>query len=289
MTDRSLQDRNFGTLKPTRKGEEVQADICPTVSQNGDGADQKTDVDDFYYYPSSLEIPNIDVPESLPDLPGKFQVMVILMIYLNAYNMVKVCIFKLGLMLILLGIADSFDLEDDILTPLFPTKPLSKAPSQTSNSATNHPPASSNFQPETSNSIVSSVTSTLEEPSSFQSRPSPNIDPGKANHVPVSTAPMPPPPPPPPVMMDTPKEAAPTSSSASMGGDLRSSLMAAIREAGGSGNARLKSAKDRKYEAKKKKQDEKEKTIADDLQDGGDLMADLKNTLAMRRRVRTLE
>lgn len=69
MTERSLQDRNFGTLKPTRKGEEVHGETCPVVSHDR-GAEQKTEIDDFYYSPSALEIPNIDVPESLPDLPG---------------------------------------------------------------------------------------------------------------------------------------------------------------------------------------------------------------------------
>lgn len=70
MTERSLQDRNFGTLKPTRKAEEAMGETCPIVSHEN-GAERKTDIDDFYYSPSASEIPNIDVPESLPDLPGK--------------------------------------------------------------------------------------------------------------------------------------------------------------------------------------------------------------------------
>ena len=60
--------------------------------------------------------------------------------------------------------------------------------------------------------------------------------------------------------------------------------MAAIREAGGSGKAKLVSAQDKRNEARKKKQEEKEKAAGG----GTDMMADLKNSLAMRRRVRYL-
>lgn len=63
-------------------------------------------------------------------------------------------------------------------------------------------------------------------------------------------------------------------------GDARANLMESIRQAGGSGKARLRSAKDRKIEVKKKKQEEKA-TISSS---GGDLMADLSAKLAMRRK-----
>ena len=53
--------------------------------------------------------------------------------------------------------------------------------------------------------------------------------------------------------------------------------MDAIRKAGGSGKAKLRSVEDRKVEAKKKKQEEK-------AQGGGDLMADLHAKLSMRRK-----
>jgi hypothetical protein len=66
------------------------------------------------------------------------------------------------------------------------------------------------------------------------------------------------------------------------GGDhVRSNLMEAIRAAGGADKASLRSAQERKYEAKKKKQEEKEKSST---AESGDMMADLKNTLAMRRK-----
>lgn len=54
--------------------------------------------------------------------------------------------------------------------------------------------------------------------------------------------------------------------------------MEAIRQAGGSGKAKLRSAKDLKIEAKKKKQEEKA------VGGGGDLMADLHAKLSMRRK-----
>lgn len=53
--------------------------------------------------------------------------------------------------------------------------------------------------------------------------------------------------------------------------------MAAIREAGG--KSKLKSSR---FESQKKKQEEKESSKNEN---GNDLMADLKNSLAMRRRV----
>ncbi|CAL8071800.1 unnamed protein product [Orchesella dallaii] len=256
MTERSLQDRNFGTLKPTRKGEEVQAEVCPTTSKmNESGLEKKTEVDDFYYNPSALEIPNIDVPEHLPDLPG---------------------------------IAENLYLTDEPLSPLYPCPPkslsFSNLSSQNSTSSQQQP---SPFTPDKAGFFH---TSTPEEPpKSFPTIPSifspPPMETVKST-VAATTSPPPPPPPPPPIMtMEAPKAETPKKApSSSSGGDVRSSLMAAIREAGGSGKARLKSAMDKKYEAKKKKQDEKEKNIANELEDGGDLMSDLKNKLAMRRK-----
>ena len=64
-------------------------------------------------------------------------------------------------------------------------------------------------------------------------------------------------------------------------GDSRSSLLDAIRKAGGAGGAKLKSAKDRKIESKKKKQEEQESGSA---AGGGDLMSALATMLSMRRK-----
>ena len=61
--------------------------------------------------------------------------------------------------------------------------------------------------------------------------------------------------------------------------DSRASLMDAIRNAGGTGKAKLKSAANRKTESKKKKQEESSK-----LESGGNLMSDLADKLRLRRK-----
>ena len=62
--------------------------------------------------------------------------------------------------------------------------------------------------------------------------------------------------------------------------DGRSSLMDAIRKAGGTKNASLKSGKKRRMEDKKKKQEEKNQPS----EGGGNLMGDLFKALTMRRK-----
>lgn len=153
------------------------------------------------------------------------------------------------------------------------------------------PPSSLSFLPQKENEFTAVHTST---PATDKQPSPPKFDASvvaTAETIKGPTVPPPPPPPPPPPIViteETSRSEVNTSIvSTSSGGDVRSSLMAAIREAGGSNNARLKSAKDRKYEAKKKKQEEQEKNVSNDSQKGGDMMADLKNTLAMRRRVRS--
>ena len=62
--------------KGVRKGEEVR-ETKPSVpnpdkedSMPGDRMTEAGLLDDFYYYPSSVQIPDIDVPDHLPNLPG---------------------------------------------------------------------------------------------------------------------------------------------------------------------------------------------------------------------------
>ena len=68
----------------------------------------------------------------------------------------------------------------------------------------------------------------------------------------------------------------------------RASLMAAIRNAGGSSKAGLKSIKERKMEEKKAKQEVEETSVGNgsgaNTSGGGDLMSDLASKLAMRRK-----
>ena len=60
------------------------------------------------------------------------------------------------------------------------------------------------------------------------------------------------------------------------------SLLDAIRKAGGAGKAKLRSAKEKRIESKKKIQEEKTKGVPP--ASGGDLMSDLAAKLTMRRK-----
>ena len=101
---------------------------------------------------------------------------------------------------------------------------------------------------------------------------------------------LPPAPPPPPPMEDIPDAPKPTiiaTPAQTEGGGGRASLMEAIRNAGGSSKAGLKSVKEQKMEEKKAKQEELENPGAGQsvsASGGGDLMSDLANKLAMRRK-----
>lgn len=93
------------------------------------------------------------------------------------------------------------------------------------------------------------------------------------------------PPPPPPPPGDAPPPPPPTAdvpAEVSSGDGGRSSLMEAIRKAGGTKGAGLKSAKDQRDERKKKKKEEKQTSGGGG--GGGDLMSDLFAKLTMRRK-----
>ncbi|XP_013793587.1 LOW QUALITY PROTEIN: WASH complex subunit 1-like, partial [Limulus polyphemus] len=115
----------------------------------------------------------------------------------------------------------------------------------------------------------------------------------------LPSPPPPPPPPPPPLPEELPSPPPPEGGDALDGphsgldskklvagapesvvhpGNARASLLESIRQMGGSGKAKLRSVKERKIEAKKKKQEEK--TVGG----SGDLMTDLFNKLQMRRK-----
>ncbi|XP_024423614.2 WASH complex subunit 1 [Desmodus rotundus] len=125
----------------------------------------------------------------------------------------------------------------------------------------------------------------------------------------VLTAPPPPPPPPPPplapaVLVSAPLPPSPPQTVASPGHDAqqsesnsspsvqgapkevvdpssgRATLLESIRQAGGIGKAKLRSVKERKLEKKKQKEQEQVRATGQ----GGDLMSDLFNKLAMRRK-----
>lgn len=94
---------------------------------------------------------------------------------------------------------------------------------------------------------------------------------------PPDSAPPPPagaPPPPPP---DVPADV-------SSGDGGRSSLMDAIRKAGGTKGAGLRSAKEKSDDRKKKKKEQKQSSGGGSGGGGGDLMSDLFSKLTMRRK-----
>ncbi|CAH1784413.1 unnamed protein product [Owenia fusiformis] len=110
--------------------------------------------------------------------------------------------------------------------------------------------------------------------------PPPPPPPGGAPPPPPPPGPPPPGPPPPPGDAPDPDDAKPEKKTPSSSGDGRSDLLSAIRNAGGAGKAKLRNAKDRKVERKK----EKEEKVAQSSSGGGDLMGDLMAKLTMRRK-----
>ena len=116
---------------------------------------------------------------------------------------------------------------------------------------------------------ISSVTPTQQSSSAPPPPPPPNMDqtgpppppPPMMQSAPPPPPPpptmnMPPPPPPPSVQSSSPDPPAPTAPSS----DGRSGLLEAIRAAGGTSGAGLKSIKERKAEERKKRDEEKEAT-----------------------------
>jgi len=63
--------------KGIRKTDQLTFDINGKSESDMKGEESKPSdsqvLDDFYYFPSSVQIPDIDVPEYLPCLPGKPQ------------------------------------------------------------------------------------------------------------------------------------------------------------------------------------------------------------------------
>ncbi|OXA40746.1 WASH complex subunit 1 [Folsomia candida] len=199
-------------------------------------------LDDFYYSPSTLSIPDIDVPDQLPDLEG-------IVDHLDYFPSLNENEAGLGFF--------SFSPTPTTVEPP-PAPPTAPAPTATTSS------------------------------------PSKTIAP---TSIPPPSAAAPPPPPPPPTQAPPPPKS--VGGGGGGGDDGRSSLMAAIRAAGGAEKATLRSAQERKYDAKKKKKEDAAAAAAAAAEAAGDatggtggggkpqgldLMADLKNSLAMRRK-----
>eukprot|EP00794_Sanderia_malayensis_P020088 gene20088-22058_t len=209
--------------------------------------------DNYLYMPGLGEVPEIDVPAYLPDLPGVAD-----------------------------DLSYSADLGPSIAPSLIPGLTIPDLPSVDTSA------------PEVAASSGSAMPPPPPPPAGGAPPPPP---PPPAGGPPAPPPPpsggAPPPPPPPPVSAMPPPPPPPEAPNAAeagsngakpenvpeeAGSDGRSDLMAAIRNAGGKGKAKLKDAKSRKIERKK----EKEKTTS--ASGGGDLMSDLFSKLSMRRK-----
>ncbi|XP_076363685.1 WASH complex subunit 1-like isoform X2 [Tachypleus tridentatus] len=196
---------------------------------------EKLDKHNYFYSPGLGQVPEMDVPLALPDLPG---------------------------------IADDLLYSADLGPSIAPSLPNTAIPELPT------------IEPEIPALNKSSAVLPPPPPPPPEDLPSP---------------PPPPPPlpeelpsPPPPEVRDNLDSSQPAVESKKLvtgapesvvhPGDARASLLESIRQVGGSGKAKLRSVKERKIEAKKKKQEEK--TVAG----SGDLMTDLFNKLQMRRK-----
>ncbi|XP_046485166.1 WASH complex subunit 1 isoform X1 [Neodiprion pinetum] len=230
----------------------------------------------YFYAPTLGEVPQINVPLSLPDLPG----------------IVDDERFVLDLH------SQSPIAPSSVVTTPTVNLPLPAAPSDSAPDATMEPQNSRENEPSLPNLSLPSISSEQNPPP-----PPPPVEIGNVSHPgpppppppnpstlsistsqPPPSAPAPPPPPPPPSLVEPPKLSSSvtkdtkTQSVKSVPNvdqvDNRSSLMAAIRDAGGVGRAKLRSA------ARKDENTDKWSSAFV----GGDLMADLHNKLSLRRR-----
>ncbi|RDD43257.1 WAS protein family-like protein 1 [Trichoplax sp. H2] len=243
-----------GAVTKTRSTIEQEAnalgDAPVTISQR-QGMERKP-MESYFYVPNLGDVPEFDVPSFLPNLSG---------------------------------VADdvTFDVDNEIsIAPsagfVFPDLPtVETTPVPTANGGTEAaappPPPSGGAPPP-------------------PPPPPPPAAPGQGGPAPPPPPPapenVPPPPPPPPAPENAPAPPPPPpADDGSKGGTTipavdsgRSSLMDAIRSAGGSGKAKLKSVKERKKERKAKQEEEESKPLVG----GGDLMGDLKAKLLSRRK-----
>ncbi|XP_069759792.1 WASH complex subunit 1 [Narcine bancroftii] len=193
---------------------------------------ERQTTENYFYVPDLGQVPEIDVPSYLPDLPG---------------------------------IADDLMYSADLGPGIAPSAPGSNMPELPS---FNTEPVYTNG-PDQQNTNLSLPSVAL---------PPPNL------WTQMNAPPPPPPPPPPPVqatsnqppdgiVQGAPQEVVKPSNG-------RASLLESIRQAGGIGKAKLRNAKTIKMEKKKQKEQEQGGT----REGGGNMMADLFNKLAMRRK-----
>lgn len=207
---------------------------------------QRLQAENYFYVPGIGEVPELDVPIALPNL---------------------------------LGVADdvTYSADLDSIAPTVLGSIIPDLPSVVSGSETlPGGPAAGGAPPPPAGPPPPGPP-----PPPAGAPPPPPPPPPPPGPPPMGAPPPPPPPggapPPPPPSANIPVEVA-----SGEGG--RSSLMDAIRKAGGTKGAGLKSAKDKRDERKKKKKEEKQSAGEATSSGGGDLMSDLFAKLTMRRK-----
>uniref|UniRef100_A0A671LJ75 WAS protein family homolog 1-like n=1 Tax=Sinocyclocheilus anshuiensis TaxID=1608454 RepID=A0A671LJ75_9TELE len=198
---------------------------------------ERQTAENYFYVPDLGQVPEIDVPSYLPDLPG---------------------------------IADDLMYSADLGPGFAPSVPASNSIPELPSFGTEHDESNSHFR--------------LEAP------PPPPPPPPEATQVSVPPPGTSPAPPPPPITADRTdamsSQAPPTGivkrapTEVLQPADGRASLLESIRNAGGIAKANLRNVKGRKMEKKKQKEQEQVGAAVS----GGDLMSDLFNKLAMRRK-----
>lgn len=205
---------------------------------------ERQTAESYFYVPDLGQVPEIDVPSYLPDLPG---------------------------------IADDLSYSADLGPGFAPSGPIQNIPELPSFSDDSHvegsplqpnvalppPPLPPPPPPPPPEPVASSAVPAVAPPPPPPPPPPPALEPaevsGAASSGPVAGAP----------------------SEVVQPSDGRASLLESIRNAGGIGKAKLRNVKERKME--KKKQKEQEQAVAA-ASGGGDFMSDLFNKLAMRRK-----
>ncbi|KAJ8269263.1 hypothetical protein COCON_G00118700 [Conger conger] len=202
--------------------------------------------ENYFYVPDLGQVPEIDVPSYLPDLPG---------------------------------IADDLMYSADLGPGFAPSVPCSSAIPELPSFGTEPE------EPNGPGSRFSTGAPPPPPPPPPPPE-SPHLNSAPPPGAPPAPPPPPPPPPAPPtgggdLNGQTPSGAVQGApSEVVQPSDGRASLLESIRMAGGIGKAKLRNVKERKME--KKKQKEQEQVIA--TASGGDFMSDLFNKLAMRRK-----
>ncbi|KAK3102807.1 hypothetical protein FSP39_014056 [Pinctada imbricata] len=208
----------LGVVTKTRTAIEEESEMAEapsTIAQREEM--QRLQAENFFYMPDIGDVPEIAVPDFLPDLQG---------------------------------VADdlSFQLDQEIsIAPSVLSSNIPDLPSVVADSETLPTLPDTTAPPPPINNPASAPPPPPPPPPAGAPPPPPPPPP------PEAPPPPPPPPaegPPPPPPTEVPTEVAAPS-------DGRSSLLESIRAAGGAGKAKLKSVKERKSEKKKKKEEEK--------------------------------